>query len=60
MEHPETAEICWNGEALEYIDSGLYVDESIRTCKLKKLQKGENTLFVKIPFGRDVYKRQTI
>lgn len=52
MEHPETAEICWNGKAVEYADSGFYVDESIRTCKLKKLQKGENILLVKIPFGR--------
>ena len=52
MEHPETAEICWNGKNVEYKNSGFYVDESIRTCKLKNVKKGENILFIKIPFGR--------
>lgn len=52
MEHPEVAEIIWNGKLVDYVDSGFYVDESIRTCKLKNLQKGKNTLLVKIPFGK--------
>lgn len=52
MEHPETAEICWNGKTVEYKNSGFYVDESIRTCKLGNVKKGENILLVKIPFGR--------
>lgn len=52
MEHPEVNEIFWNEEPVKYEDSGFYVDESIRTCKLKNLHKGENILVVKIPFGR--------
>ncbi len=52
MEHPEQAEITWNGKKIPYADAGFYVDESIRKCVLPELKKGKNELLVAMPFGR--------
>lgn len=52
MEHPEDAEILWNGNKILYEDNGFFVDESIRRCSLGCLLKGENLLCVNIPFGK--------
>lgn len=52
MEHPEKAEIIWNGNKVPYQDAGYYVDESIRKCRLPGLKRGDNELQVSIPFGR--------
>lgn len=52
MEHPESAEIVWNGKKAEEKNYGFYVDESIRKCRFTGLRRGENILYIHIPFGR--------
>ncbi len=52
LEDADVAEIVWNGEAVPYVDGGYYTDLSIRKVALPALRKGENTLTVKLPFGK--------
>ncbi|WP_394925384.1 hypothetical protein [uncultured Robinsoniella sp.] len=50
MEHPEDVEMEWNGERINNVDSGWYVDECIRKRRLGRIKKGENRLVLHIPF----------
>ena len=51
VERPEEKKIVWNGEAVEYNDTGWYVDKHIRKVSLCGLRKGKNVLEIKQPFG---------
>ena len=50
IEKAETAEIIWNGKKVNNIPDGYFVDESIKKVTLGRLEKGENTLIVKLPY----------
>ncbi|MBQ6528158.1 MAG: hypothetical protein IJI38_06505 [Clostridia bacterium] len=50
MEHPEKAEIAWNGEAVPAHETGIYVDRAIRKIHLPGLRKGINTLKISLPY----------
>lgn len=52
IEDAENLEIKLNGQNVAPEITGYYVDESIKTVKLPKINCGENILEVKIPFGR--------
>lgn len=52
MEHPENAEIRWNGDRVASDRSSWYVDESIQTVALPHLPAGKNILELAIPFAR--------
>lgn len=51
VERPEEKKIVWNGEVVEYNDTGWYVDKHIRKVSLCGLRKGKNVLEIKQPFG---------
>ena len=51
LEDADIATIIWNGEAVSNKSDGYYTDKSICKVALPKLNKGENTLRVTIPFG---------
>lgn len=51
LEDAEKAEIYLNGERVKNEISGWYIDKAFETVKLPKIEKGENTLIVKIPYG---------
>ncbi len=50
LEHPTDCEIVWNGETVSNVPVGRYVDRDIFRVTLGKLCKGENTLFISMPF----------
>ncbi len=54
LEDADIAEIVWNGEPVASADGdlGYYTDLSIRKVALPPLCKGDNTLTVKLPFGK--------
>ncbi len=52
IEDAETLAITFNGKPVAPNVTGYYVDEAIKTVPLPPIVKGENTLVVKIPFGR--------
>ncbi|MCI8360771.1 MAG: hypothetical protein HFE86_05470 [Clostridiales bacterium] len=52
LEHPEEAQIRWNGQTVDPAVAGWYVDESIKTVALPGLRKGVNILEITWPFGR--------
>lgn len=54
MERPENAVITFNGEVVDTIAQGWYVDEIITKVALPTIKKGTNELIVEIPFGRKV------
>lgn len=43
---------AWNGKQVENHVTGWYVDKSIQTISLSKIQKGENILEVEVPIGK--------
>ena len=51
MENPHKAEIIFNGEPVSNEYAGWYVDRDIRCVNLPKINKGENILRIKMPFG---------
>ncbi len=51
LEDAEIAEIVWNGKKVEKVFCGYYVDKSIQKIELPRLENGENTLKVTLPFG---------
>ena len=51
IEHPEQAEITWNGVSVEGRVKGYYVDRAIKTLRLPVIKKGENILELVLPFG---------
>ena len=52
MEEPEAARIRWNGRDVDSAPNGWFVDRDIRTLALGPLNRGVNTLEVRLPFGR--------
>lgn len=52
IEHPERANIVWNGQSLPTKSRGYYVDRSIKTVRIPVVNKGENILEVTLPFGK--------
>lgn len=52
LEDAEDAKIVLNGTAVPVEIDGWYVDESIKTVKLPKINAGENLLELTCPFGR--------
>lgn len=51
MEEPETAEISLNGQRVEPLCAGYYVDKDIRRIRLPDFVEGENILRVTVPIG---------
>ena len=51
LEDADIATIVWNGEKVSNSTVGYYTDKSIEKVALPKLNKGENTLRVTIPFA---------
>lgn len=51
LEDAEIAEITLNGEKIDNTITGWYVDKSIKTVALPKINVGENILTVKLPLG---------
>ncbi len=52
MERPEKAKIFLNGQEVESLVDGYYVDKFIKTVTLPTIQAGSNELLLEIPFGR--------
>ena len=52
IEDSEKCEIFWNGEPVDNTPVGYYVDKAIKKLRLSRLNKGKNTLSVKIPYLR--------
>ena len=52
MENASKAKVCLNGEEVPVEICGYYVDKYIDTLKLPKLNKGDNTLEITMPFGQ--------
>jgi len=51
IERPEIATVKLNGEEVSTETVGYYVDKSIKTIKLPKINKGKNEIYVKYPYG---------
>lgn len=51
LENSQKCNIVFNGEKLSSDIVGYYVDKDIHTVKLGKINKGENTLIISMPFG---------
>ena len=51
-EDVEAMKICWNGQEVQPLVTGWYVDHDIHTIALPPVQKGVNVLELKIPFSR--------
>lgn len=54
LEHPETAQIQWNGQEVANTVTGWFTDQSIKTVALPPLQKGSNRLTVTLPIGERI------
>lgn len=52
IEDLEKLDICFNGEKVPPRQVGYFADKAIKTVRLPKIKKGENTLEVKVPFGK--------
>ena len=50
IEKPEDITVAFNGETLDMTSVGFFVDKSIKTVKLSKINKGENVIEIKMPF----------
>lgn len=51
LEYPHYTEVMFNGESIPVNIIGRYVDDAIVKIKLGKIQKGENTLIVKLRYS---------
>ena len=51
IEHPELAEIKFNGIPVDNVSTGFFTDKSIKTVCLPPIIKGENTVDVTFPLG---------
>ncbi len=47
VEHPELAQIVFNGQEINNKPEGYFVDEAIKTIKLPKIYRGDNMLEIK-------------
>ncbi len=52
LEDFDKSSITFNGKPVDMIKTGSYVDESIETVTLGKLEKGENTIILSRSFGK--------
>lgn len=52
LEDAEKAQITLNGQAVDNTVTGWYVDKSIKTVNLPKIEQGENILDIVLPFGK--------
>ncbi len=52
LEDAEKAQITLNGQAVDNTVTGWYVDKSIKTVELPKIEQGENILDIVLPFGK--------
>ena len=52
IEDLEKLKISFNGEDVPVRQVGYFADKAIKTVRLPKIKKGENTLTVKVPFGK--------
>lgn len=52
LENMDATEICVNGEWIDKVSKGYFVDRSITKRTLPPLQQGKNTVILKIPFER--------
>lgn len=52
IEDFEKSSITFNGKAVPMVSTGIYVDDSITTVALGKLEKGENTVVISRSFGK--------
>ncbi len=52
LEDAETTEIVVNGEKVESVTEGWYVDKAIKTVMLPPLKVGENVIELTVPIGR--------
>ena len=52
IEDAEKLQIRWNGQNVDNIVTGWYVDKSIKTVSLPPIQIGDNILEADIPFGK--------
>ena len=52
LEEDGDAAILWNGREIPFAPTGWFVDRCIRTVPLGSLNRGENVLEVRFPFGR--------
>ena len=50
LEDPGDCRIVFNGENVSVVPEGIYVDLDIRKVRIGKLQRGENTLVVSMPY----------
>ena len=55
IEEPESADIIFNGEKVCNEPCGWFCDKSIKKLKMPKINKGENSLVVTLPFGDGTY-----
>lgn len=55
MEDPEKAIILFNGENVPNEPCGYFCDKAIKKLKLPKINKGENSLVVTLPFDNGTY-----
>lgn len=52
IEDFDKSSITFNGRPVEMVRTGIYVDDSIETVALGKLEKGENTVILTRSFGK--------
>ncbi len=52
LETPEVAEIVFNGEKIDGVPCGWYIDKAIKTVRLPEIKKGNNILELEYPFGK--------
>ncbi|MBQ5824830.1 MAG: hypothetical protein IIW48_08490 [Clostridia bacterium] len=52
LEDFDKSSITFNGKAVDMVKTGVYVDDSIETVSLGKLEKGENTIILSRSFGK--------
>ena len=52
LEDFDKSNITFNGKAVDMIKTGVYVDDSIETVSLGKLEKGENIIVLSRSFGK--------
>lgn len=51
IERPKETELWFNDKVIEVQEIGYFTDKSIKTIKMPKINAGENTLIVKMPFA---------
>lgn len=55
LEDADLAEITFNGQKVEKVVDGWYVDKSIKKITLPPIRKGKNVLEIALPFGENTF-----